>query len=176
MKKAQGAVTYSNRLVPCKGQGSLEFLMIFGIGFLLIMIMAGVFFTFSGEAKQSLDKKQLEKIGRDIMNNVENVYFLGSGNRITMNLNMPDGIENITIKHINDSGEVYDYMEFSFYQNKNLVSEVYLPKENYIQFDCTDCAQSGNVSSYPIYDLNPGPKRLRIESKGDWVAIDFIRE
>lgn len=159
-----------------KAQGSLEFLIIFGIGFVLIIMMAGVFFTFSGDAKQSLDKKQIEKIGRDIMNNVENVYFLGSGNRVTMNLNMPEGIENITIHHINNSGQVFDYMNFTFYQDKVLSSEMYFSKENYIRFDCSDCTNLGDLSYYPIYDLNPGPKRVRVESKGDWVSIDFIRE
>ncbi len=160
-----------------KSQSSLEFLLIFGIGFFLILLMGGVFFTFSSEAKQNLDRKQLTKISNDIMTNIENVYFLGNGNRITMDVNMPEGIENITIHHYNVSGDSYDYLNFSFYLNQKFVSEIIIPKETYIKFDCSDCSKlNENLSYFPIYDINPGPKRIRFESKGDYVDVNFIRE
>ena len=39
-----------------RSQSSFEFLMVFGIGLLLIMIMGGVFLTFSNESKNDLDQ------------------------------------------------------------------------------------------------------------------------
>jgi len=53
-----------------KSQASLEFLSIFGIGFSIIVILGGLFVVYSGEAKEGLDKVQLENIGRSLMSNI----------------------------------------------------------------------------------------------------------
>ena len=58
-----------------KAQSSLEFLIIFGIGFIMIIALSGVFFSYSSEAKLSLDKTQLEKIGGELISNIEKIYF-----------------------------------------------------------------------------------------------------
>ena len=58
-----------------KAQSSLEFLIIFGIGFTIIVVLGGIFFTYSTDARDELDQKQLRKTGDEIISNVEKIYF-----------------------------------------------------------------------------------------------------
>lgn len=163
-----------------KSQASMEFLTIFGIAFLIILIMAGIFFTYTMGAKDTLDRKQIEKIGEEIMFNAEQVYFLGQGNRVTINTNFPDKITNITIMHRNtsDNTATVDMLNISYVMNKNIISSIFTTSELYIRFNCTLCYvdPSSNTSYYNTSDFSVGPKRIRVTSHGDWVSIDFAKE
>ena len=166
-----------------KTQSSLEFLMIFGIGFTIILILSGIFFTYFNEEKDTLDSKHIENIGNEITKNVEKIYFLGTGNRITINTNFPDGIENITIVHknnVNVGGELisYDYLNVTYIIKKSVETQMFETKENYIRFNCSQCTHNTitNVSYFedPSY-FSGGNKKIRVESKGDFVEISFVR-
>lgn len=164
-----------------KSQSSLEFMMIFGIGFVIIIMLSGIFFTYFNSEKQSLDHKHLENIGNEIIMNVEKIYFLGNGNRVTINTNFPEGIQNITIKHyenvnINGKNTSFDYLFITTVENETMN---FNPYENYIRFNCVDCEHrpAENISFYNDTSIfSGGNKKIRIESKGDLVELSFIRE
>lgn len=163
-----------------KAQSSLDFTLTFGIGFILILILSGIFIYYSGSAKQDLDKKQIEKVGNEIIFNAEKVFFLGDGNRLTLKVTLPIGIANFTIHHINNSNGTdtieFDYLNISSYLDGNRVDNIFSPNQLYIRMNCTRCYNTENYSHYNSSDFGGGPKRIRIESKGDWVSIDFINE
>lgn len=162
-----------------KAQSSLEFLIMFGIGFTIILILSGIFFNYSSEAKIGLDKNQIQTIGSDIISNIENLYFLGDGNKITMNAKFPDTIQNLTIHHSKNSitDEKFDYLNFSLYTEGNISSEIFLTKELYIRFNCSKCYHNTltNVSYFNISDFAGGPKVIKIESHDDYVTFDFVK-
>lgn len=163
-----------------KAQASFEYLIIFGIALTLILILGGVFFTYSGEAKEQLDKKQIEKIGREIISNVEKMYFLPEGNKVTIDTSFPQGIENLTIVHFNNSGIVFDILNVSYYNEDIFSSELFETKETYIRFNCSYSCQHNyttNVSWFNDTSLfTQGAKRIQIVSQGDYVSIDFVRD
>lgn len=167
-----------------QSQASLEFLMIFGIGFSIILILTGVFFGYFNSEKETLDAKHLQNIGEELMSNVEKIYFLGNGNRVTLNTKFPEGIENVTIYHIIDKNisgvnVSFDYLNFSYISGGKIQSQIFTPNEPYIRFNCTRCEHSltENISYYnDTSDFTGGFKRIKIESKGDWVTIDFVKE
>ncbi len=170
-----------------KSQSSLEFLIIFGVGFFMIIVLSGVFLSYSTGAKSSLDKSQIENIGNGIMENVEKIYFMGDGNRVTYNVNFPEGIKNMSIYHMNLSNSTddiyFDYLNISYYyEGSGEISNIFTTNENYIRFNCSRCYHgpiiNGSGVSYFNYtsDFAGGPKKIRIYSMGDYVNIEFIRD
>ncbi len=175
-----------------KSQSSLEFLTIFGIALVLILVLSGIFFSYSSGASESLGEDQIRKIGNTIMNNVAKIYFLGSGNKITVKASFPDGIGNISIIHMNISNSSGDYNQFDIlnisYGNNGggnsltLNSNIFYTNELYIRFDCNRCTNTtpinGNWISYynDTSDFSQGAKRISIKSSNNTVYIDFIKE
>jgi len=162
-----------------KSQESLEYITIFGIAFIILSIVAGVFFSYVNETKQSLDKQQIDNIANEVISNIEKIYFLGKGNRLTTSANFPVGIENISIHHKKTpQGEPFDYLNISFYQDGVFISNIYETKETYIQFNCTLCNKipSQNISYYNSSDYSAGIKNIKIESKGTWINVDFVND
>lgn len=158
-----------------KSQSSVEFLITFGIGFSLIIILSGIFLTYSEGAKENLDKQQIQKIGQEIIFNVEKIYFLGEGNRVTLNTRFPDNIENFTIYHSDASGEEFDYLNITYLNNGQFYDEIFTTNELYTRFNCTSCYHTGDISYYNLSDFSGGNKEIRITSKGEYVSIDFFK-
>lgn len=165
-----------------KGQSSLEFLTIFGISFLIIVVMGGLFYSYSMGAKDTLDKQHLEKSALELIQNIEKIYFQGSGNRITMSFSMPEGINNMYIQHWEDhpmpGGEnaSFDMLVFNYTIGGMEVLHDFMPNELYIRFNCTmNCTSIGNRTYFNESHYSPGSKRIRIESRGDFVNLQFIQ-
>ena len=168
-----------------KSQSSFEFLVIFGIGLTLIAVLSGIFFSYSNSAESNLNRIQIEKIGKEIISNVEKIYFLGSGNKITYKANFPSGISNITIVHMNNSNSttkiLFDYLNITYYNNGNLTSSIFTANQNYIRFNCSKCYNgpivNGSWISYynDTSDITGGTKTIEIYSEGNYVNIDFVK-
>ena len=172
-----------------KSQSSMEFLVILGISFVLVLLLGSLFFSYSKGAKSDLDQKQIEKFAGEIITNIEKVYFLGQGNRVTMKTKFPDGIENFTIVHYNISDPSnpgtfvqFDTLNFTYYAENQIIANIFETRDFYIRFNCTSCMNTspingnGNWTSYyNSSDFSGGPKHIRIESMGDWVNINFYK-
>ena len=160
-----------------KSQASVEFTLTFAIGFMLLLVISGIFFVYSKSAKQDLDKQQIENVGQEIIFNTERIYFLGQGNRLTMKTNLPNGIDNFTIHHINNSNGEFEYINISYFLDSEPISSIFSPSELYMRFNCTTCYHDYNlnISWYNTSDFAGGSKVLRIESKGEFVSIDFFK-
>jgi uncharacterized protein (UPF0333 family) len=167
-----------------KSQASLEFILIFGISFSLILIFVGIFVGYFSSEKETLDSKHMENVCQEMMNNVENIYFLGEGNRMTMDTKFVEGIENFTIVHRNVSdpngpGRLYfDTLKVDYFGEESSYFET---NELYVRFNCTKCYHTAQVngswtSYYNESDFSATFKKIRFESFGDWVSIDFIKE
>lgn len=164
-----------------KSQSSLEFLMIFGIAFTLILVMSTLFFGFFTGEKTTLDTKHLEQIGLKIMTESEKVYFLGSGNKKTIKTDFPEGIKNISIRHYNQSSLSFDIFNITYMGDNGYYSLFFETQETYIRFNCSKCAHIiSPLINYSYYnvssDFSQGAKRIEIVSYGDYVSIDFIKE
>ncbi|MDA3855803.1 MAG: hypothetical protein PF569_06070 [Candidatus Woesearchaeota archaeon] len=164
-----------------KSQSSLEFLIIFGIAFTLILVMGALFYGFFTGEKTTLDTKHLEQIGLKIMTESEKVYFLGNGNKKTISTDFPEGITNISIIHYNQSSLSFDILEISYYGDKDIYSLYFQPQEEYVRFNCTKCTHVTSLAkNYSYYnqssDFSQGAKRIEVRSLGDYVSIDFVKE
>lgn len=168
-------------MINNKAQSSTEFLLVFGIGLSLTLILGAVFFSYFNEERHSLDKLQIQNIGDEVMSNVDKIYFLTRGNKFSIDANFPDGITNLSILHYyNMSNESFDILAIETYNN---YTHYFESSETYIRFNCTKChhnetihmGQPVNISYYNESNFAQGMKKIKFESMGSWVSIDFVQ-
>ena len=165
-----------------KAQASLEFLIILGIAFVFILMLGGVFFSFSNTSQNSLDTQQVEKIGNELMTNVEKIYFRGVGNKIQYEARFPEAIQNMSIHYINDGSKNFTYLNVTRISGSQISSQVFFPRENYIQFICNNCQNTAPInysSNFTLYfqkeDFSQGTKTIEIKSLQERVQLEFIK-
>jgi len=143
-----------------KAQFAIEHILVVAFGLLIIIPIVYFFYTYSIGQVEEVSHTQISKTGNDIINNAEAVYFMGKPSRITLDVNMPDMVHNITIMgnkeivfFLNAIGG--DYTEMAFIANVP-ISGVYL---NSTSTRCDEVCWS------------PGLKHITVESLGDEVAV-----
>ncbi len=162
-----------------KGQASMEYMAIFGIGFLLVAMIGGLFFSYTNSAKKTLDVDQVNKIGTELIDDIQKIYFFGDSNRRTYKTTFPKGIENFTIHHVNESGLVYNYLNITLLNDDFYNSLIFQTSEDYINIEClktcikTSAGGDNFISSFDYQYLGQGFKNIRIEAINGSVFIDF---
>ena len=153
---------------------------IFGIAFTIIAMIGGLFFSYTYSAKGSLDLEQVNKIGNELINNIQKIYFFGDTNRKTYKPTFPQGIESLTIHHINQSGYNYYYLNISLVSNGEIRDMIFQTTEDYIAIVCSSSCVNTNIE--PGYDiatynnsfLGQGVKNIRIEGFNNTVIVEFV--
>jgi len=80
-----------------KAQSALEYLMIIAISLGIIIPTAFLFFKYSSDTNYLVLSSQIDQIGRSMKDTAEIVYFSGEGSKLTIEVNMPKEINNISI-------------------------------------------------------------------------------
>jgi hypothetical protein len=161
-----------------KSQISLEFISIFAIGLAITLLVGSLFFYLSSSEKKSLDIKQINKIGSDLISNSEEIYFRGSGNKIQYKAQFPTGIESLEIKQINTTLNNFSELHFGLNIDDTFETVIFSSTQDYITLNCsTTCNYNSTtkVGTFNSSDFSNGPKTLSIRSIGDQVLIDFVR-
>ena len=161
-----------------KSQISLEFISIFAIGLGITLLVGSLFFSLSSSEKKSLDIKQINEIGNDLVTNAEEIYFRGSGNKIQYKAQFPNGIETFEIKQINTSSNNFSELHFGFNVANTFETVIFSSTQDYITLNCsTTCTYNSTTrtGTFDSSDFSLGPKTLSIRSIGDQVLIDFVR-
>ena len=159
-----------------KSQSSFEMLIIFGFSFLLIILIGGYYIQFSATATSQIDVSQKNKIFTDIMDKSTRIFYQGNGNRVTVNAQLPDSITSMTIETRNNGTVDFDYLNITYDDNKQTRSSLYFPNELFVRLNCsTSCFDNGTNWVFHEEFNSQGPKQVRIESRGDYVLIDFVR-
>lgn len=78
-----------------KGQVSMEFLLIMGFAFLLIIPVIILFLTQVSDINEDVTAAQLQKLGNELIDSIDNVYYLGAPTKKTIEIYVPDFIESI---------------------------------------------------------------------------------
>src|SRR3989338_599919 len=109
---------------PAKSQSSMEFLIVIGIAFLVIVPATYFFLNFSRESAEEITFYQFEAIGRDIVSTAESLFYSGESSKTVISLRMPKGIESAAI--IDKRELVFNvstssgYTDFVFFSRVNL--------------------------------------------------------
>lgn len=80
-----------------KAQSALEYLMIIAITMGVIVPTTYLFFRYSSQSTAEIIDSQVNQIGRSITETAESVYYSGEGSKIVLDVNMPNGVNDIYI-------------------------------------------------------------------------------
>lgn len=80
-----------------KTQSALEYLLIIALVLGIIVPTTYLLFRYTSESNVQIIDSQITRIGRNIIDTAETVYFSGEGSKIILGINMPEGVENIAI-------------------------------------------------------------------------------
>jgi hypothetical protein len=137
-------------------------LIIIAIVFILIIPTTYLFYRYSRESNDRLTDTRINQIGREIISNAEMVYYSGKHSKSTLELNMPDNVNNVTI---------YDNRELVFnLQLSNGISDI-------IYFSDVPISDKNGCLSCDLPELaDSGIIHLKLESNdaGDKISIERI--
>ncbi len=154
-------------------QVSFEYLIIFGISFLIILIS---FYYFSTEmiiSNGEISKEQVSKIGNTLISNIEKVYFNGEGSRLTYKLKFPNNINDMYVQNVNGISVLFfnisigDTNTLSYFYSNYDNLKFNLSPNNEIIFNSTTNITRFNKSYY----YSSGIKNIKLISRGDYVEI-----
>lgn len=169
-----------------KAQASFELALIMGFSLTLTVLGVGYYILYSNQATDALNQDQLDRIFNDIIEQSSRVHFAGVGNRVTIQASFPSGIERIALENMTNAGgaEIH-FINVTYISSGDrdgtLTSLQYFPTETFIFFSCnTDltnngsCVQDGNSLEFLPEHTTRGPKTIRVESRRNYVEINFI--
>ncbi len=153
-----------------RGQASVEFLMVIGVGMLLLLPATILFLQYSQSSSDDLKFGQLVRMGNEMVNNAERVYYYSDPSKIEIDVVMPPDMVNLTI-------------DSDWASRVNLIS-FYIKSKGTVQ-PITFFSRINVNATVEARDLTPGRKRVVLEVKRDgstglpysgqpYVSIDFI--
>jgi len=144
-----------------KTQASAEYILVSAVILLIILPIISIFYSYSHESNEEIRQSQVNKIGIEIVDAAEQVYYLGESSKTSLDATMPDGVEKIEIWHnqelvffLNDGSEL------AFKSRVNITTDQ----------ECTEQIERCHYNfKKTVY--SQGLKHITIESKGDYVII-----
>lgn len=130
-----------------KSQMSMEYVAIVGFSVVILLVIFIVAGAYSRQTQDNIAMAQIDRLAKNIVDNAESVYYIGSPSKITLKINIPERVEDIVIS---------DY-------------EVLFKVRT--QSGITDIHYSSSVNLSGSISLSPGLKHIQIEAKEGYVWI-----
>ncbi|MDD5086151.1 MAG: hypothetical protein PHV16_00175 [Candidatus Nanoarchaeia archaeon] len=141
-----------------RGQAAVEYLLVGALLVLVILPTIYFFYSYSHSSQEEIKKGQITKVGNDLVDITEQVYYLGYPSKVTVESTMPEGIVGIEVWENNELVFfLEDGSQIPFQSNVNITSNR----------KCTGICKSNFTSEF----YSPGLKRIVIEAKQDYVLI-----
>ena len=80
-----------------KSQASIEFLVIFGVVFLMMIPLIIIFFDQTGFVQDAVAESQIRTIAVRIVDKAETVYYTGGSSKTTLRAYLPEGVESFNV-------------------------------------------------------------------------------
>lgn len=142
-----------------KGQISVEYLMILGVTFVMIIGASYVFYNYSQSTNTEIVKSQVNVLGNKLVNQAEAIYSVGEGSLVRLPLTVPEEVEEIYVVDsntlviaINTPSGTSDSIFFTDFP-----------------IDGTANRPGGGRTIGPIYE---GKMEITIQSRGSYVLFN----
>ncbi len=152
MRKKRGRKSSRPALKPKRSQAAMEYLMVAGIAFVIIVPMMYVLYQYTSDMGQDVSEAKIKKIGDDIVNSAEQIFYLGEPSRTTLRFDMPDGVHRIYVTGdrtlVFELGDQYSSREVAIFSNVDIVP--YLMPQDFAKgkHNYKVEAERGHVSIY----------------------------
>jgi len=135
------------KILSKKGQVSMEYVMLFGFTFLIILPLIIIGFLYSSESEDQIITSQINQIAKKLVDSAEEVYYYGAPARTVVDIYIPKNIKSAII-----TGNTILFKV----QTVNGI---------------TDIAYSSPVAINGTIPNSEGLKHIKIEAKGNYVWI-----
>lgn len=159
------------RLSSKKAQAAMEYLMIAGFVMLIMLPLVYLVYNYTQESSADIVNAQITKLGRDMINNAESVYYFSNPSKITLDFNMPRGVLNMSV-HQNDQAvsNCVKCTELRFLVQQKDVKQLLAFGTNIdIRTELYDGASKASVFNSTAF--SEGLKHFNIQAKKDHVLI-----
>ncbi len=136
-----------------KSQSSLEYLLVVALTFAIIVPTTYLFYNYSKQSREELSDAHIRKIGIDIIDTAESIFYSGLNSKAMLELNIPD---NVVSAVIIDGRELV----FNMTTNFGIIEVVFFSSVN-ITTISSNC--DANICKIPELGT-PGFKKVRIEA------------
>ena len=158
-----------NLLNKSKAQVSVEYLIIIGISFAILIPGGYFFYNYSQSSNDATIRTQIIQIGNSMLTSAESIYGLADGSLVTIDLHYPKNIRDVYI--LDDSELVIKYELGSGMNEAVFFSKVKL-SGNYTYPAKIACASLPCVNS-SITNSTPrqGSHQIKFESKTNYIYV-----
>lgn len=146
-------------------QSALEYLMIIALTFAIIVPTVYLFFTYARESNIKIIDSQIDRIGRNIVNTAESIYYSGEHSKTILEFNMPDNIEEVNILSNRE-------LVFTIVTEFGNTDIVFFSDVNIISDDCDALFEECSLSSI----ASKGFQKVKIESVTDGTQVRIQQE
>lgn len=115
-----------------RAQAAVEYVMVAAFALLIIIPATYFFYSYSHSAQQRINEAQLSKLGRDIVNNAESIYYHGYPSQITLEEQMPAGIRHIEVYR--DWNKKVNELNFRYYSGNGYAENSFPSRINIMGF------------------------------------------
>ncbi len=130
-----------------RGQASIEYVLIFGFALMMLMPLIVIYSTQEESIRDDVNIVQARNIVNSVVDNAQKVYFIGSPSKTTINVRMPNNIEDI---------EITEEMVLLRVRTSDTTIEV---------FKYSDVNLTGDIESFP------GLRKIEIKAYDGFVNI-----
>lgn len=135
--------------MPKNAQSALEYLMIIGLTFGIIIPTVYLFYSYSRESNIQIVDSQINSIGSNIVNTAESIYYSGEHSKTIIEFNMPENVNGISIiserELVFTVGTEFGDTDIVFFSNVNLTTDPsYCRPENVYICDLSHIASQGH--------------------------------
>jgi hypothetical protein len=150
-----------------RSQASTEMLATVAIGFLILIPTSYLFFKHINNSSDNIIRLQASTLGAELLKLIDETYYLGSGNRLTTEFKIENGINSISINKSNDLSINYktsDGDSSSIYFTDETIDISLINSTGGIK----DCTNSCKIK------FNSGNHKFMVESFGTYIGIKVI--
>lgn len=91
-----------------KAQSAIEFMMIVGIAFTMLIPALFIFQQFSSQANEKVISAQVNAFGRELISAAESMYYYGEFSKTTLQFNFPEQITDMSINTPQKEGQHHE--------------------------------------------------------------------
>jgi uncharacterized protein (UPF0333 family) len=170
----------SNRLSDkSKAQVSVEYLIIIGISFAILIPGGYFFYNYSKSSNDAAVRSQITQVGSSMITSAESIYGLSEGSLVTLDLNYPQNVRDVYIldgKELVIKYELSSGMNEAVFFSKIVLSGKYNSTKNPCTLLLLSPPQPCMNSSITNRTLTqPGSHQVRFESKTNYVLVSQLK-
>jgi hypothetical protein len=141
-----------------RGQASFEYILLAGIALLFVMGGAMIFYNYSLKSNDDLSRSLVSKIGEQVVNSAEKVYYVGGDSWETIKFTLPGTVKKMYVPNPKEL--------VILYESRGGLSEAIF----FSDINMTTPYSDGNISAEPHSGLNI----IKVTSYGNYVNITEV--